>query len=826
MRPRCDSIPASYGAFPAGALDGRIVASGTLTPAWRVRADIALARGSRLAGVALAGTARGSFAPGSIREVAIDLSAGKSKLTAASEADERIAVALDAPNLAELAPLLPAGFPGPLAGALRGKATFTGATAQSGVDLEASGEQLKLPGGIAFGALGVRAHVAPGTPADVRGDLAARTMRIDVTATGLVTPEATFATMRAGFTGTLAQHALTLAMKGEDLDLDASAHGGLDTTHGARDVASLSWNGALDTLENRGPWALRLAAPATVQLARTQVRVGATKLAVADGDVRLAEFVWDDGRITTSGNFHAVPLATVARLAGAPLPFGSTVTLGGEWSLAAAPRLTGNLTVRREAGDVFFARGAAPETRIAAGITALTAVARFTDGAIDATASLRSARGDAADAKLAIGTVAGAPDGRIARDAPLEFSLTGDVPSLQVLQPWIGSAAVVSGRAHVDIAARGTVGSAALSGTLKGEGLRLDAPQYGLHFTDGRIVAHAADGRVVIDEIVLGAGAGTFRASGEIAGLARGRRATGRAACLARGKVSRIQPAGPAPGRRGRGHGRGRRRQDHDFRKAARRRRHDRLSRDTRCDARRRRGRQGVVAPGDGKIAGTGCSAGRRPDARSRRQAHVLGRRDRDGTGGRRAGHDRPARAPRPGHDPHGARHLLRVRPAASRSTAGGSSSTGRLDNPGLDIVALRKNLAVEAGVTITGTVKVPVIQLTSNPPVPDSEKLSWLVLGQALDGSSGADLAALQAASAVLLGSHGKPVSATIAQRIGLDDISLRSASATEGGARPGTPGAEGQVVAVGKRLTDRLSLVYEQGLTLRPTRCGSNTS
>ena len=59
----------------------------------------------------------------------------------------------------------------------------------------------------------------------------------------------------------------------------------------------------------------------------------------------------------------------------------------------------------------------------------------------------------------------------------------------------------------------------------------------------------------------------------------------------------------------------------------------------------------------------------------------------------------------------------------------------GPLDNPGLDIVALRKNLAVEAGVAVSGTVKVPIIQLTSNPPVPDNEKLSWLVLGH---GSTG----------------------------------------------------------------------------------------
>src|SRR6185295_10000993 len=110
----------------------------------------------------------------------------------------------------------------------------------------------------------------------------------------------------------------------------------------------------------------------------------------------------------------------------------------------------------------------------------------------------------------------------------------------------------------------------------------------------------------------------------------------------------------------------------------------------------------------------------------------------------------------------------------------------GRLDNPGLDIVALRKNLAVEAGVAVTGTVKVPVIVLTSNPPVPDSEKLSWLVLGQGTTAGGG-DLAALQAASAALLGAHGKPISASIAQSIGLDTITFKSA---ERSTQPGTPG------------------------------------
>jgi hypothetical protein len=87
---------------------------------------------------------------------------------------------------------------------------------------------------------------------------------------------------------------------------------------------------------------------------------------VADGNVHLAEFEWDHGRNATAGSFAGVPLASAARFAGKPLPFDSTVKLGGDWSLAAAPRLTGALKIRRESGDVLLARSAGSAERIAA----------------------------------------------------------------------------------------------------------------------------------------------------------------------------------------------------------------------------------------------------------------------------------------------------------------------------------------------------------------------------------------------------------------------------------------------------------------------------
>lgn len=94
----------------------------------------------------------------------------------------------------------------------------------------------------------------------------------------------------------------------------------------------------------------------------------------------------------------------------------------------------------------------------------------------------------------------------------------------------------------------------------------------------------------------------------------------------------------------------------------------------------------------------------------------------------------------------------------------------GRLDNPLLDIEALRTGEQVEAGVKVVGTAQRPRIDLVSYPDVSDVEKLSWLLLGRGPD-ESGSDAALLLSVGTALLGG-GQP----FYKQFGLDDVSVRT--------------------------------------------------
>src|SRR5690606_31125437 len=119
----------------------------------------------------------------------------------------------------------------------------------------------------------------------------------------------------------------------------------------------------------------------------------------------------------------------------------------------------------------------------------------------------------------------------------------------------------------------------------------------------------------------------------------------------------------------------------------------------------------------------------------------------------------------------------------------------GQIDNPGLDLLALRQNLAVRAGVEIRGTALSPVVKLVSVPEVSDSDKLAWLVFGHGMDRVGQDQFAMLSLAAGALL-SQGQsvPLQTRFARAAGLDSFNV------------GGTDAESASVSLGKRLAPSL--------------------
>ncbi len=130
---------------------------------------------------------------------------------------------------------------------------------------------------------------------------------------------------------------------------------------------------------------------------------------------------------------------------------------------------------------------------------------------------------------------------------------------------------------------------------------------------------------------------------------------------------------------------------------------------------------------------------------------------------------------------------------------------TGVLDNPRLDVLAVRPNTDIRVGVTVGGTAINPRIKLFSEPELPETDKLSWLLLGRGPDELGRADTALLQRAALALISGEGESTSGKLMKNLGLDELSVSQ------GAQDDTSGA---IVRVGKQLSKRVYLGYERGL------------
>ncbi len=126
----------------------------------------------------------------------------------------------------------------------------------------------------------------------------------------------------------------------------------------------------------------------------------------------------------------------------------------------------------------------------------------------------------------------------------------------------------------------------------------------------------------------------------------------------------------------------------------------------------------------------------------------------------------------------------------------------GPLDQPYLDIEAIRKTDDVTAGIRLSGSAEQPTTQIFSEPAMSQEQALSYLVLGRPLSTTGEDNNMLAQAALGLgLMGSAG--VTSDLAKNLGIQDFELD----TQGS------GNDTAVVASGK-ITEKLSLRYGVGV------------
>ncbi len=130
---------------------------------------------------------------------------------------------------------------------------------------------------------------------------------------------------------------------------------------------------------------------------------------------------------------------------------------------------------------------------------------------------------------------------------------------------------------------------------------------------------------------------------------------------------------------------------------------------------------------------------------------------------------------------------------------------SGDVATPQLDILAVRPDIDVRAGVLIQGSAIDPRVRLYSEPALSDLDTLSWVVNGRASEGLGRADTALLQQAALALLAGEKGGSGDGFVKRLGLDALSV---------GQTGSGDTRDTVVTVGKQLSKRLFIGYERGL------------
>lgn len=774
--------PAEYADVPAGSLSGGFKAEGHLKPRPVVLLDYKLAD-SRFNGEALQGQGRLRLEETRLADADFWLMLGRNRLEARGALGARndvLQATLDWPALRSLGK----EFAGSARGSVRVSGTFDDPVLEGQISLI----DLITPFGVSVKRAQVDAHLQQGMLAPLR-------LRVD--AAQVLHGDLLLDRVQAQIDGSRSQHTGNIALSGSAgatrrLQLQMGVAGGLD--------ADWHWQGSLQQFVLQGPQVLRLTEPATLQAGSKLVSLGDSRWLLGKASLHVQQTRWQPGNIETRGTLSQLPLADWLKMAGAN-DFSSDLVLAGQWQLKLDQDLrdlNGMIRLSRESGDNLW-RGPVGN-RIPFDLREAWLQMDVRHNGVKLDGLVQSSR---------YGRVNVGGDTRIdpvrwqiADGAAVNLSARGELPQLAAFNPLLGPDLQLGGRVAFDVRREGLQKTARLSGSIQGDDLAIRDLASGANLREGVIRMVLADQRVTLQQATFKGGQGDLRAEGvldlrEETPSGQARVEANRLTLFSRSDMLLvISGSGDLSSQKGQISVSGRLRADQgdiEYRSAE----IPKLSEDVVVLGRERAQSRALPAfalsvdvdlGNDFRFRGYGLDAKLEGLLRLRAQ---------------------PAR-------PLAANGVVRVSEGTYRAWGqrleierGQLSFQGPVENPGLDILAMRRNQEVEAGVSVLGTAVNPRVQLYSEPSVPDTEKLSWLLFGHGTEGMEKSDAALLlQAAHSLLAGnSQGKGVTDEILETIGVDDVGMRSVRETDGKST--------QIVTVSKQLGRNFRISLEKSIT-----------
>jgi len=646
--------------------------------------------------------------------------------------------------------------------------------------------------------------------AELRGGLDG-TLSAQLAAREYQGPQASLHTLDVHLSGTQGNHAFDAKAVGtlnrQPMQLALAGQGAWKGEQG--------WTGTIRTLEQRGTVNLRLAAPMQLLVADQHIRLGPARLLLERATLAIDGFEFDHGRIRTQGSLDGLQVANVLKLmetvSGEAPPVRSDLVIDGRWNLNLAETATGFAEVRRRSGDASVNAGRG-WTTLGLGETALRA--EFAGNRV----TLRGGATASRIGKVAVDASAGLVQERglltVGPASTLGGTVSAEIPSLKALEALTGPQYAFDGRLAAAMWLGGTAGNPLLTGTIDGSNIAITLYDQGIRLTHGVVQVVLDQNTVELKQVQFRGGDGTVTATGSIKLGETDPNLTGRIVADKLQLFSSPERTLIISGQAGIANEnkqtviRGKFRVDRglfDLPKAS-----APVLGDDVVVVRRRDQRE--IKTAATQVPET------KPASRFSPVVDVtvdLG----DDFRFRGAGADlklagelgikseplAPMRATGTVRVVDGTYEAFGRKLNIERGII---NFNGPVDNPNVNIRAMRRNQEVEAGVEVTGTVRIPRVRLVSEPNVPDEDKLSWLMFGYGAE-SAGAGQQRQMSGSALggaALGMVGGRAGKSIVSHFGIDEFSIG----------PSTAGLnDQQVVNVGKAVTDQISVGYEQSLT-----------